>query len=47
MRSVRGLSLENMNKLLQELERLAAGLCGEVMIYQLASHTQVCVALLT
>ncbi|KPI92054.1 Eukaryotic translation initiation factor 2-alpha kinase 4 [Papilio xuthus] len=40
VRSVRGLSLENMNKLLQELERLAVEMCGEVMIYQLATHTQ-------
>ncbi|KPJ16789.1 Eukaryotic translation initiation factor 2-alpha kinase 4 [Papilio machaon] len=40
VRSVRGLSLENMNKLLQELDQMAAEMCGEVMIYQLASHTQ-------
>ncbi|CAH2044615.1 unnamed protein product, partial [Iphiclides podalirius] len=39
-KSVRGLSVENTNKLIKDLETLASSLCGEVMIFQLAHHTQ-------
>ncbi|XP_068619333.1 eIF-2-alpha kinase GCN2 [Battus philenor] len=40
VQSVSGLSLENLNTLLKELEQLSSQLRGEVMIYQLATHTQ-------
>ncbi|CAG4938946.1 unnamed protein product [Parnassius apollo] len=40
VKSMHGLSLENANKLLKELEELASQQCGEVMIFQLAHHTQ-------
>ncbi|XP_039757544.1 eIF-2-alpha kinase GCN2 isoform X1 [Pararge aegeria] len=35
-----GLSDDNVQKLLKELHQLADDLCGEVMIFQLAQHTQ-------
>ncbi|XP_050664186.1 eIF-2-alpha kinase GCN2 isoform X2 [Leptidea sinapis] len=37
---VNGLSDDNAAKLLKELNNMAAQLCGEVMLYQLAQHTQ-------
>ncbi|KAM5129109.1 eIF-2-alpha kinase GCN2 isoform 2-T2 [Mantella aurantiaca] len=40
LKNVKGLSNENVNSLTSSLEELAAQLCGEVMIYQLADHVQ-------
>nr|DBA14331.1 TPA: hypothetical protein GDO54_005319 [Pyxicephalus adspersus] len=40
LQNVKGLSNENVNSLTSSLEELAAQLCGEVMIYQLADHVQ-------
>ncbi|CAK1584012.1 unnamed protein product [Parnassius mnemosyne] len=40
VKSMHGLSIENANKLLKDLEELASQQCGEVMIFQLAHHTQ-------
>lgn len=36
-----GLSDENAAKLISDLKIMAVNLCGEVMIFQLAQHTQV------
>ncbi|KAL0819440.1 hypothetical protein ABMA28_007545 [Loxostege sticticalis] len=37
---MKGLSTDNANQLLKELEALAAERCGEVMIFELAQHAQ-------
>ncbi|XP_050354452.1 eIF-2-alpha kinase GCN2 [Nymphalis io] len=40
LNKVSGLSDDNANKLLKDLENLAEQQCGEVMIFQLAQHTE-------
>ncbi|XP_058843399.1 eIF-2-alpha kinase GCN2-like isoform X1 [Acipenser ruthenus] len=40
LKNAKGLSTENLQNLQSELKKLAAGLCGEVMIFQLAEHVQ-------
>ncbi|XP_064415795.1 eIF-2-alpha kinase GCN2 [Latimeria chalumnae] len=39
-KNAKGLSNESLSRLRSELEKLAADLCGEVMIFQLADHIQ-------
>lgn len=40
LKNAKGLSNENLQNLQSELTKLAAGRCGEVMIYELADHVQ-------
>ncbi|MGH0165642.1 UNVERIFIED_CONTAM: hypothetical protein FKN15_056696 [Acipenser sinensis] len=40
LKNAKGLSTENLQNLQSELKKLAADLCGEVMIFQLAEHVQ-------
>ncbi|XP_040916157.1 eIF-2-alpha kinase GCN2 [Toxotes jaculatrix] len=40
LKNAKGLSNENLQNLLSELTKLAAGRCGEVMIYELADYIQ-------
>uniref|UniRef100_A0AAQ5XQL5 eIF-2-alpha kinase GCN2 n=1 Tax=Amphiprion ocellaris TaxID=80972 RepID=A0AAQ5XQL5_AMPOC len=40
LKNAKGLSNENLQNLQSELTKLAAGRCGEVMIYELADHIQ-------